>query len=205
MINDYKAKAEALVAKAGYGGGKAQSNTARPTTGPIHTPAALERARGGSTPKRADGGSAPSTSRKRPEPEPEITQEDLDNLGEMQRENRRQDRLEGIPEGEGATETVRARGGSTPKHKKGNTTVNVVIGAQGGQPGAPPPPHPMPMPMPRPPMGGPPPGPPPGMPPGGPPPGMGGPPPGMPPGPPPGMRPPGMKAGGKVQIKGKKS
>lgn len=55
-MKDQTAKGQALMKRAGYGGSKAASDTTRPTAGPVHTPAPMERARGGSTPKSAKKG-----------------------------------------------------------------------------------------------------------------------------------------------------
>jgi hypothetical protein len=44
---DNKAKANALMSRAGYGGGKSEYDTTRPTKGPIERPDPMERARGG--------------------------------------------------------------------------------------------------------------------------------------------------------------
>lgn len=55
-MKDHTAKGEALMKRAGYGGTKAPSDTSRPTVGPGDFPNAMERARGGSTPKSAKKG-----------------------------------------------------------------------------------------------------------------------------------------------------
>jgi hypothetical protein len=49
-MTDHKQKANSLLSRAGYGGSKSAMDTTRPTKGPEHIPAPLERARGGSTP-----------------------------------------------------------------------------------------------------------------------------------------------------------
>ncbi len=51
-MDKHTAKANALLSRSGYGGGKSSMDTTRPTVGPDQTPAPLERARGGSTPAK---------------------------------------------------------------------------------------------------------------------------------------------------------
>lgn len=178
-------------------------DTVRPTAGPLHRPAPLDRARGGSTPAKAvviDKVMSP------------IQGNNNQEVGRA-RGGRASGGKTGFGDGAAMKMTGdttdgngmidgRARGGKMPKH--GKTQVNIVVG-QPPAGGAPPPRPPMPPPgamAAHPPMG------PPGMaagPPAGPPAGAGPMPPGMPPGPPGGPpmgpRPPGMKKGGAIASK----
>lgn len=189
-------KANALISRAGYGGGKSALDTTRPTKGPEERPDPMERARGGAA-KRADGGATDDKDSAPLRPGTTYTAasgKGLSSLGPMADDGRlRKGEVKTTDYGyqKKAEAEGRARGGRSKS--KGHTT-NVII--------APPPPAgaaPM---MPPRPMGPPPgaPGMAPGMPPG---------PPGLPPGaggpggpmPPPGMKPPGMKRGGGVASK----